>query len=75
MEMRRVRTDLEAHRSKVTDLKRSNNERLQSIEALRTDKEALEKQARKQGYARNDEIIQQLPEEAPTQQSPATPKK
>jgi len=76
LEMRRVKTELEAHRSKVSNLKQSNNERLQTIEALRSDKEALEKQARKQGYARKDEIIQQLPEEAPTpQQPPATPKK
>ncbi len=75
LEMREAKLELDAHRARVTSLKRSNNERLQSIEALRSDKEALEKFARKQGYARKDEIIQQLPEEAPAPQLPAPPAK
>ena len=66
VEMRRTKLELEARRARVADLKRSNQERLQSIEALKSNKEAQEEYARKQGYARKDEIIQQLP------QSPAT---
>ncbi len=75
LEMKRAKLELEAYRAKVTNLKRSNNERLQSIEALKTDKEAQERYARKQGYARNDEIIQQLPEEPLVPQPPAKPAK
>jgi len=61
LEMRRTQIELESLRARVATLIQSNNERLQSIKALKTDKEALEKYARKQGYARKDEIIQQLP--------------
>ncbi len=64
-EMRRTKSELEARRARVADLKRSNQERLQSIEALKSNKEALEEFARKQGYARKDEIIQQLPQAPP----------
>ncbi len=71
-EMRRVKADLEAHRAKVLELQRTNSERVRSIEALKTDKEALEEYARKQGYGRKDEIIQQLPEE-PAPPKPALP--
>ena len=75
LEIRKTRRELEAHRAKVDDLKRANDERLQSIRALKSDKDALEKYARKQGYARKDEIIQQLPEEPPARQKPAPPAK
>ncbi len=75
LEMRRVRLELEAHRARVANLKRTNGERLHSIEALKTDKEALEEYARRQGYARKDEIIQQLPEQPVGPQPAATPAK
>ena len=74
MEMRRAQHDLELHRSKVSNLKRSNSERMQTIEALRSDKDALESYARKQGYVRKDEIILQVPAEAPAP-SPVPPAK
>ncbi len=71
LEARKTRAELDAHRARVAGLKQSNAERLQSIEALKSDKEAMEKYARKQGYARKDEIIQQLPETSPESASPA----
>jgi cell division protein FtsB len=74
MEMRKAQRDLEVHRSKVSSLRRANAERMQAIQALRSDKDALESYARKQGYARKDEIIQQLPEEPPPP-PPVTPTK
>ena len=70
LEMRRTKLELESRRARVADLKRSNQERLQSIEALKSNKEAQEEYARKQGYARKDEIIQQLPQ-APATSAPA----
>ena len=35
---------------------------MKSIEALQSDRKALEKVARQKGYAKRDEIIQQLPQ-------------
>ncbi len=81
LEMRRTKLDLQAQRARVINLKRLNSERLQSIEALKTNKEAMEEYARKQGYARKDEIIQQLPAEpadpqtTPPRSTPPPPKR
>lgn len=72
MEMRRAQRDLEAHRSKVGSLRQSNADRTQAVQALRSDKDALESYARKQGYVRKDEIIQQVPAEPPNP-APAIP--
>ncbi len=62
-ELRKARLELQEQRSRVDGLKRDNNERKKSIEALRSDKGALEKYAREKGYGREGEIIQQLPPE------------
>jgi cell division protein FtsB len=60
-ELRKEQFALQEQRQRVEDLKRSNDELQKNIEALRSDKEALEKCAREKGYAREGEIIQQLP--------------
>jgi cell division protein FtsB len=60
-DLRKARLRLQEQRLRVEELKRSNNERLKSIEGLRSDKEALEKYAREKGYGKEGEIIQQLP--------------
>jgi len=57
---KKARAGLEVQRALVESLKRSNTERLKSIQALRSDKEALERYAREKGYARKDELVQQL---------------
>jgi len=62
-ELKRARLELQAQRARVDELKRSNQERVKSIEALRSDQEAIEKYARKKGYSREGEIIQHLPKE------------
>ncbi|HYK88232.1 MAG TPA: septum formation initiator family protein [Acidobacteriota bacterium] len=63
MEMKRVRAELEWHRLRVEALRRNNNAKLQSIQALRSDKQTLENMARQNGFGRDGEIVQQLPEE------------
>lgn len=63
LEMKKARQELEARRMRVEALKRSNQERMQAIEALRSDRDTLEKLARKNGYGKKGEIVQQLPEE------------
>ncbi len=60
-ELQKARLELREQRVRVEKLKQSNNERMQSIEALRSDKEALEKYAREKGYGKEGEIIQQVP--------------
>ncbi len=68
-ELKKAQADLEAQRERVEALQRGNQERLDTIKALRSDREALEKYARGKGYGRKEEIIQQLP-----QPNPAPPK-
>jgi cell division protein FtsB len=63
VELRKARLELQEQRDRVEGIKRRNNEHRKTIEELRSNKDALEKHARRKGYAREDEIIQQLPEE------------
>ena len=63
-DLQKARRDLQMQKARVEDLKRSNSERMKSIEDLRSDKQALERYAREKGYGRNDEIIQQLPKKS-----------
>ena len=67
MEMKRVHQELGAQRMRVEALKRSNQEKLRSIQALRSDKATLERLARQNGYGKEGELIKQLPEEAKPQ--------
>ena len=62
--LKKARATLEVQRALVESLERSNSERLQSIQALRSDKEALERYAREKGYARKDELVQQFPQDS-----------
>ncbi|MBN2241577.1 MAG: septum formation initiator family protein [Acidobacteria bacterium] len=62
LELKKARRELELQRARVENLRRSNAERLITIEALKSDKEAIERYARKKGYGRENEIVQQLPE-------------
>jgi cell division protein FtsB len=59
-ELQKTRAELRAQNRRVEELKRKNEERMRKIEALRSDKDALENYAREKGYGREGEIIQQL---------------
>jgi cell division protein FtsB len=61
-DMAKARLDLQAQRARVEELKRSNYEKIRSIEDLKSNKDALEKAARENGYGREGDIVQQLPE-------------
>lgn len=63
LELKKARREFEAQRARVEVLKRSNQERMQAIQALRSDKEALERLARENGYGKPGEIVLQLPEQ------------
>jgi len=60
-DLQKARLELQAQRVRVEELKRNNEERMRNIEALRSDKNALEKYAREKGYGKEGEIIQQVP--------------
>jgi cell division protein FtsB len=62
LELKKARKELQQQRARVEELRRSNKERRETIEALKYDEEAIERYARKKGYGREDEIIQHLPE-------------
>ena len=64
--LKKARAGLEAQRALVQSLKRNNENRLKSIQGLRSDKEALERYAREKGYARKDELVQQLLQDSST---------
>ena len=68
-EMKKTRLELEAQRERIEALRHDNSERMKFIQALRSDKETLERYARQKGYGRKGEIVQQLPQE-PEQKSP-----
>ena len=61
--LRKARAENAKKAERIDEILRSNQERWKTIEALRSDERELEKEARKKGYARKDEIIQQLPPE------------
>ncbi len=63
MEMTRLRRELESQRVRIEALKLSNQQRLESIQGLRSSKEALERLARQNGYGKEGEIVHQLPDE------------
>ncbi len=62
-DLRKARAELQEQSKRIEELKRINQERTRSIEALRWDKDAIEREARKRGYGRENEIVQQLPDE------------
>jgi len=63
LDLRKARQDNVEKKKRIEDLERENLERRKTIKDLRTSKDALEREARKKGYGRKDEIVQQLPQE------------
>lgn len=63
-DLQRSRIELQEQRTRVERLERSNHERIKRINALKTDRETLERYAREKGYGREGEIIQQLPKKS-----------
>jgi cell division protein FtsB len=73
LEMKKAQAELAHHQSRVEALQKSYKERERTVEVLgdnRKSNEAIEAYARKKGYARSTEIIQEVPPQA-TDQSQA----
>jgi cell division protein FtsB len=60
-DLQKARLELQEQRMRVDEIKGDDQERMQVIEALRSDKDALERYAREKGYGKEGEIIQRLP--------------
>jgi cell division protein FtsB len=65
LEMRRTQRELEAQQARVELLRKKTAERAQTTNALKSDPKAIEKVAREMRYAKQGEIIQQLPPQPP----------
>ncbi len=63
LEMKGDQRELQHLEKRVESLRLSNADKLENTKALRTDPEAIERLAREKGYGRDNEIIEQLPEE------------
>lgn len=74
LEMRKARLELEALRAGVEAQEQRNRELVRSVESLQTDPEAMERQAREQGYARPGELVQDVPQARPPARGSSAPK-
>jgi cell division protein FtsB len=62
-DLQKARLELQERRVRVDALRQDNAERKKTIEALRFNKNALEKIARDRGYGRVGELSQRIPDE------------
>ena len=65
LEMKKAQIELETHRNRVEILRKTNEERMRTINSLREDSDAIERYAREKGYAKKDEIILEIPSQEP----------
>ncbi len=64
-DMKKTQQELETHRARTEALQKNIDERMKNVEALRKDKGTIEGYARKKGYGRKGEIIQEIPQQDP----------
>jgi cell division protein FtsB len=74
-ELKKAQLEMEVRRARVDALDRQNNERLKSIEALKSRKDEIERIARQEGYAQEGEIIQRVPSDTPSREPEQPPSK
>lgn len=61
LEMRKAEQRLGAQRARMEKLQRAIAEQMQAIDSLKNDPAVLEEYLRKQGFARDGELIQEIP--------------
>ena len=64
LELKKVKGELDEQAARVEALKKENAERIEAIRKLRSDPETQEGVARENGYGREGEIIQQVPQDS-----------
>lgn len=62
-DLQKARLELQERHARVDELRQRNSNLKKSIEALRFDKNTLEKIARDKGYGREGELSQRIPDE------------
>jgi cell division protein FtsB len=75
LELKRTEAELEAHRARVEQLNKSKEEHLREINSLgdgRDNNDAIERYARKKGYGKKGELVQEVPQ-PPAQTSDLRP--
>ena len=65
IEMRKAHAELAARTARVDALRKSIEQQKDAVNALRDDETALEEYARKKGYGKKGEIIQEVPQPEP----------
>ncbi len=65
LDMKKTQEEMETHRARTETLQKNIDERVKEIDALRTDKATIEGYARKKGYGKKGEIIQEIPQQDP----------
>ncbi len=76
LELKRTEAELEAHRARVKQLNKSKEEHLQEIKSLGDDRDnndAIERYARKKGYGKKGELVQEVPQPKPSPTSDLRP--
>jgi len=58
--LRKAQREEQIKRERVEEIRRNNAERMNNIDALKSDEEAIERYAREKGYGREDEIVEHL---------------
>lgn len=65
IEMRKAQADLVAQTARVDALRKSIEHQTNAVNGLRDDEKAIEEYARKKGYGKKGEIIQEVPQREP----------
>jgi cell division protein FtsB len=76
LELKRTEAELEAHRARVEQLNKSKEEHLREINSLgdgRDNNDAIERYARKKGYGKKGELVQEVPRPEPPPTSDLRP--
>lgn len=70
-ELKKTQSEVTTHSGRVEALRKSNEDRLHTVQMLRENPQAIEDYARQKGYAKKGEIIQEVPQ-AESGASPAS---
>jgi cell division protein FtsB len=60
-EMKQSQAELEIHRQRADSMNKENQQQMDKIKLLRSDDATIEGYARRKGYAKKGEIIQEIP--------------
>jgi cell division protein FtsB len=62
LELRKLRQGVDSQRMRVKEIEGDNQQRMNYIKALKSDRATIESHARQKGYVKENELIYQVPE-------------